>query len=105
MKHAAEFIRGVRVRNDAMQARFALSLHDRDPAGVEPDQVYRDLVQLHLPHPYTLIEGLHVPASLFYLQRANAASHYRYLWGEIITKDLFSQFGVGPARPDHRAKI
>jgi thimet oligopeptidase len=101
MRRASELTRGIVVRNDALQAAFSLSLHSGDPAGMDPDEIYRDLLSVHLPHPYTLVEGVHPVASLLYVGNQNAASRYRYLWGEVITKDLFSQFDrsnlLGPA--------
>jgi thimet oligopeptidase len=90
MRHAEEFARGARVRRDALHSRFALSLHDRDPAGVEPNEVYRDIANAHLPNPYS--EGVYAPAALMFLRNEGGTSRYRYLWGEVITKDLFSQF-------------
>jgi thimet oligopeptidase len=89
MRRAGEFSRGAAVRTDALYARFSLSLHDRDPAGVEPNGVYREIANAYLPNPYT--EGVYAPAGLRSL-RGGGASRYTYLWGEIITKDLFSRF-------------
>jgi thimet oligopeptidase len=89
MRRASEFSRGVAVRTDALHARFSLSLHDRNPAGVEPNEVYREIANAYLPNPYT--EGVYAPVSLRSLG-GRGASRYTYLWGEIITKDLFSQF-------------
>jgi thimet oligopeptidase len=90
MRRAGEFARGASVRNDALHAQFSLSLHDRDPAGVEANELYRDIASAHLPNPYA--EGVYAPAGLVYLRNQGNASRYRYLWGEVITKDLFSQF-------------
>jgi thimet oligopeptidase len=89
MRRAGETSRGAAVRTDALYARFSLSLHDRDPAGVEPNEVFREIANAHLPNPYT--DGVYAPAGLRSL-RGRGASRYTYLWGEVITKDLFSQF-------------
>jgi thimet oligopeptidase len=89
MRRAGEFSRGAAVRTDALYARFSLSLHDRDPAGVEPNEVYREIANAYLPNPYT--DSVYAPAGLRSL-RGRGASRYTYLWGETITKDLFSRF-------------
>jgi thimet oligopeptidase len=89
MRRAGEFSRGAAVRTDALYAHFSLSLHDRDPAGLEPNEVYREIANAHLPNSYT--DGVYAPASLRSLRGAGA-SRYAYLWGGVITKDLFSRF-------------
>lgn len=92
MRRAVEFTRGIRVRNEALRARFALSLHSGDPTGVEPGEVYRDLMNLHLPPPKAPAKDVPLFSSVLILERPEIAGYYGYLWGEVIRKDLFSQF-------------
>jgi thimet oligopeptidase len=91
MRRANGFGRGAQARSAGASARFSLSLHDRDPAGLKPNAMYRDIRNRYLPNPYP--DGVYEPAHDGQLSNANiSARRYRYLWGEVIVKDLFSQF-------------
>jgi Zn-dependent oligopeptidase len=90
LQRAGQFLRGAAVRSDVMDARFLLSLHDRNPESVEPNEIYRDVFTAYVPTPFHA--GRYFPASHQRLRNAGAATRYAYLWGEVIVKDLFSQF-------------
>jgi thimet oligopeptidase len=90
LNRAEEFPRGAPVRGDAVRARLSLSLHDRDSESVEPNEIYRDIFTAYVSTPFQ--EGRYFPASFLQLRNDGGASVYRYLWSEVIVKDLFSQF-------------
>jgi thimet oligopeptidase len=90
LQRTEQFLRGAGVRNEAVRARFALSLHDRNPDSLEPNELYRDIFTAYVPTPFH--DGRYFPASYQRLRNAGAATHYSYLWAEVIVKDLFSQF-------------
>ncbi|HUF80386.1 MAG TPA: M3 family metallopeptidase [Burkholderiales bacterium] len=85
-----QFPRGAVVRGEAVRAKLSLSLHDRDPDSVEPNEVYRDIFKAYVPAPFQ--EGRYFPAGFLQLRNAGGATVYRYLWAEVIVKDLFSHF-------------
>jgi thimet oligopeptidase len=90
LQRTEQFLRGAAVRGDAVRARLSLSLHDRDPDSVEPNEMYRDIFKAYLPTPFQ--EGRYFPAGFVQLRNAGGATLYRYLWAEVIVKDLLSQF-------------
>jgi thimet oligopeptidase len=90
LQRSDQFFRGGPTRGEVVRAKFSLSLHDRDPESVEPNELYRDIFKRYLPAPFQ--EGRYFPAGFVQLRQAGGANHYRYLWSEVIVKDLFSQF-------------
>jgi thimet oligopeptidase len=52
--------------------------------------MYRDIFKTYVPTPFH--EGRYFPAGFQQLRNAGGATLYRYLWAEVIVKDLFSQF-------------
>jgi thimet oligopeptidase len=91
MIRADELGRGYDVRQQMVIAKLSLSLHDRDPRGVDPVAIHRELTEKYLPTPW--MEGSHFPASFTHLANPNySAAYYTYMWSLVIAKDLFSHF-------------
>jgi thimet oligopeptidase len=90
LQRSEQFPRAAVVRGEVVRARLSLSLHDRDPESVEPNEIYRDISKASVPFPFQ--EGRYFPAGFQQLRNAGGATGYRYLWAEVIVKDLFSQF-------------
>ena len=91
MIRAGELGRGHAVRQQMVYAKLSLSLHDRDPGGVDPVAIHREITEKYLPTPW--MEGSHFPASFTHLANPNySAAYYTYIWSLVIAKDLFSHF-------------
>lgn len=80
------------VRNDMIAAKFALSIHDRDPRAVDFTATLKELNARYLPgRPF--VEGTHRETSFEHLANPGYASaYYTYLWLGVVVKDLFTQF-------------
>ena len=89
MNRANDFGKGLQVRRQMVYAGMSLGYYDRDPAGVDSDQLMRDLVQKYQPFPYT--EGVHFQCAFGHLDGYSAV-YYTYMWSLVIAKDFFSQF-------------
>lgn len=89
MIRANGFGRGLGVRRQMVYAGTSLACYDRDPAGVETDQILADLVKKYQPFPF--VEGTHFQCAFGHLDGYSAV-YYTYMWSLVIAKDLFSRF-------------
>lgn len=96
MRAADEYGKGIGVMQQMLYALLALTLYDRDPAGLDTTQVVRDLKAELLPFPHE--EGTHFEASFGHLNGYSAV-YYTYMWSLVIAKDLFSRFEDDPLDP------
>ncbi len=91
IREADSFGQGIFVFSQMELADLSLSLHDRDPASFD----IQDLVEA-LDEQYRLFgeaEGLHPYAAFGHLANPPyAASYYLYMWSLVIADDMFSRF-------------
>jgi thimet oligopeptidase len=91
LQRASELGRGLQARQQMALARLSLSLHDRDPEGVDPAALHRASYTRYSPIPYP--DGVNMPASFTHLANGNySSSYYTYMWSLVIAKDLFTAF-------------
>ncbi len=89
MNRANDFGKGLQVRRQMVYAGMSLGYYDRDPAGVDSDQLMKDLVTKTQPYPFP--EGTHFQCAFGHLDGYSAV-YYTYMWSLVIAKDLFAQF-------------
>jgi thimet oligopeptidase len=91
MRRASEFGQGIEVAQQMVLARVSLSLHDRDPATIDQDALWKQIQSRYVPIPF--IDGTARQASFPHIGQAGYASaYYTYMWSLVIGKDLFSRF-------------
>jgi thimet oligopeptidase len=89
MKKADDFGKGLWVRQQMFYAALSLELYKRDPQGLEPLAVVRELQSKYTPFPY--VEGTYFHLSFGHLD-GYSAIYYTYMWSLVIAKDLFTVF-------------
>jgi thimet oligopeptidase len=89
MKKAADFGKGLWVRQQMFYAALSLELYRRDPRGLDPLAVVRELQSKYTPFPY--VEGTYFHLSFGHLD-GYSAIYYTYMWSLVIAKDLFTMF-------------
>ena len=89
MNRANGFGRGLGVRRQMVYAGTSLACYDRDPKGVDTDQILSDLVRKYQPFPF--VDGTHFQCAFGHLDGYSAV-YYTYMWSRVIAKDLFSKF-------------
>jgi thimet oligopeptidase len=98
MKRADNFGKGLWVRQQMFYAALSLELYRRDPKGLDPLSVVRDLQGKYTPFPY--VEGTYFHLSFGHLD-GYSAIYYTYMWSLVIAKDLFTVFqDKGLLNPD-----
>jgi thimet oligopeptidase len=93
MRRANEFGQGLDVRSQMSFARVSLSLHDRDPKGLDATALYKEIHNRYLPFPH--VDGTY--RELIFTHLANpgyASAYYTYMWSLVIAKDLLTGFDV-----------
>ena len=72
-------------------ARVSLSYHDRDPASVDQNALWKEIQARTVDIPF--IDGTARQSSFPHIGQAGYASaYYTYMWSLVIGKDLFSKF-------------
>ncbi len=98
MKKADDFGKGLWVRQQMFYAALSLELYRRDPQGLDPTAVVRELQSQYTPFPY--VEGTYLHLSFGHLD-GYSAIYYTYMWSLVIAKDLFTVFqGQGLLNPE-----
>lgn len=96
MRRAEEYGKGIHVSVQMFYAALSLALHDRDPGGLDPQQLLVEMKRELLPFP-------HEPESRFLASFGHlngySAIYYTYMWSLVIAKDLFSRFEGGLMDP------
>jgi thimet oligopeptidase len=91
MRRASEFGQGLEVAQQMVLARASLSYHDRDPASVDQNAMWKEIQARYVDIPF--VEGTARQASFPHIGQAGYASaYYTYMWSLVIGKDLFSKF-------------
>ncbi|HEX4038989.1 MAG TPA: M3 family metallopeptidase [Acidobacteriaceae bacterium] len=89
MNRAGAFGRADWVRTQLLYTTCSLETHRLDPAGLDPDALFRSLYERFLP--YAWIEGNRMYASFTHLT-GYSSNYYTYLYDKVIALDFFSQF-------------
>jgi len=89
MKKADDFGKGLWVRQQMFYASLSLALYQREPKGLDPLAVVRELQGKYTPFPY--VEGTYFHLSFGHLD-GYSAIYYTYMWSLVIAKDLFTVF-------------
>jgi thimet oligopeptidase len=98
MKRADNFGKGLWVRQQMFYAALSLELYRRDPKGLDPLALVRELQGKYTPFPY--VEGTYFHLSFGHLD-GYSAIYYTYMWSLVIAKDLFTVFqGQGLLNPE-----
>jgi thimet oligopeptidase len=91
MRRASEFGQGLEVAQQMVLARVSLSYHDRDPASVDQNALWKEIQARYVDLPF--VDGTARQASFPHIGQAGYASaYYTYMWSLVIGKDLFSKF-------------
>jgi thimet oligopeptidase len=92
MRRQENIGKALNVRTQMINAKFALSLHDRDPHALDFTAMLKELNARYLPgRPF--VEGTHRETSFEHLANPGYASaYYTYMWLLVVVKDLFTQF-------------
>ena len=89
MKLAGAFGRADWVRTQLYYTTLSLNLHDQDPAGIDPDEMTRELYASF--QPWTWLEGSKMYASFGHLT-GYSSNYYTYMFDKVIALDFFGQF-------------
>jgi thimet oligopeptidase len=105
MRAAAEFGKGLQVRQQMFYAALSLAFHDRDPGGLDTTALTAELQGRYTPFQY--VPGTYFQESFGHLE-GYSAIYYTYMWSLVIAKDLLTGFSEGllaegPARRYRRA--
>jgi thimet oligopeptidase len=91
MRRASEFGQGLEAVQQMVLARVSLSYHDRDPAGIDQNALWKEIQARYVDIPF--VDGTARQASFPHIGQAGYASaYYTYMWSLVIGKDLFSKF-------------
>jgi thimet oligopeptidase len=89
MRRADEFGKGLWVCQQMFYAALSLELYRREPKGLDPVSVVRELQGRYTPFPY--VEGTYFHLAFGHLD-GYSAIYYTYMWSLVIAKDLFTVF-------------
>ena len=89
LKRASSFGRADGVRTQLYYTTLSLDLHDREPAGLDPDVLTRALYSEF--QPWTWLEGNKMYASFGHLT-GYSSNYYTYMFDKVIALDFFCQF-------------
>jgi thimet oligopeptidase len=89
MKKAGSFGRADWVRSQLFYTTLSLDLHDQEPAGMDLDQITRQLFESL--QPWTWLEGNRLYASFGHLT-GYSSNYYTYAFDKVIALDFFAQF-------------
>ena len=90
LRAAEEYGKGMNVMGQMLYALFALTLYDRDPAGVDPGELLGDL-QKELTY-FEKVPGTAMQCAFGHLH-GYSSNYYTYMWSLVISKDFASVFG------------
>ncbi len=89
MRRADDFGKGLWVRQQMFYASLSLELYRREPHGLNPTEVVKELQGKYTPFPY--VEGTYFHLAFGHLD-GYSAIYYTYMWSLVIAKDLFTVF-------------
>jgi thimet oligopeptidase len=89
MKKAGSFGRADWVRSQLFYTTLSLDLHDQNPAGLDLDQITRQLFESL--QPWAWLEGNRLYSSFGHLT-GYSSNYYTYAFDKVIALDFFAQF-------------
>jgi thimet oligopeptidase len=89
MNRASAFGRADGVRTQLFYTSYALDVHNRPPAGLDPDALMEEDYKRFMP--YEWIDGNRMYASFTHLT-GYSSNYYTYMFDKVIALDFFSQF-------------
>lgn len=89
LKRASSFGRADWMRSQLYYTTLSLDLHDQDPAGIDLDNITRQLYESF--QPWRWLEGNRMYASFGHLT-GYSSNYYTYAFDKVIALDFFGQF-------------
>jgi thimet oligopeptidase len=86
---ADEFGRALNVRMQMFYAAVSLNFYNRDPQGLDTNQLVAQLQERYTPFKY--VADTHMQAAFDHLNGYSAV-YYTYMWSLVIAKDMFTEF-------------
>jgi thimet oligopeptidase len=86
---ADKFGRALDVRTQMFYAAISLDFYNRDPQGLDTDQLVSQLQARYTP--FQFVEGTHMQTAFGHLN-GYSAIYYTYMWSLVIAKDMFTEF-------------
>ncbi|MGH9544676.1 MAG: M3 family metallopeptidase [Terriglobales bacterium] len=99
---ADDFGRALNVRTQMFYAAISLDFYNRDPKGLDQDQLVAQLQTRYTP--FKFVAGTHMQTAFDHLNGYSAV-YYTYMWSLVIAKDMFTEFKKdGLLNPEVAAK-
>lgn len=92
MRAARNFGLALWSRGQMGYAAISLNLYSRDPEGLDTDELVRGIMDKY--YPLTLLDDTHMQCNFGHLY-GYSATYYTYMWSQVISSDLFSEFEKG----------
>jgi thimet oligopeptidase len=92
MRAARNFGLALWSRGQMGYASISLNLYNRDPQGLDTDDLVRGIMDKY--YPLTLLDDTHMQCNFGHLY-GYSATYYTYMWSQVIASDLFSEFEKG----------
>lgn len=89
LKGAEAFGRGSRWLRQVALAAISLEYYDRDPTGLDPSAMFREVYDRYFPPP---LENEYHPESAWGHLTGYSAFYYTYIWSLVIARDLLKPF-------------
>ncbi len=86
---ADDFGRALNVRTQMFYAAISLDFYNRNPKGLDQDQLVSQLQTRYTPFKY--VDGTHMQTAFDHLNGYSAV-YYTYMWSLVIAKDMFTEF-------------
>ena len=99
---ADDFGRALGVRGQMFYAAISLDFYNRNPKGLDQDQLVAELQSRYTP--FKFVAGTHMQTAFDHLNGYSAV-YYTYMWSLVIAKDMFTEFKKdGLLNPEVAAK-
>ncbi|HUS18559.1 MAG TPA: M3 family metallopeptidase [Terriglobales bacterium] len=89
LRRSNEVGKGLGVRRQMSLAALSLGLYNRDPKGLDTDEMVRNVTAQYTPFHY--VEGTHFQTAFGHLD-GYSAIYYTYMWSLVIARDLLTEF-------------
>jgi thimet oligopeptidase len=89
LRRSAEVGKGLGVRRQMQLAALSLGLYDRDPKGLDTDEMVKTMTAKYTPFQY--VDGTHFQTAFGHLD-GYSAIYYTYMWSLVIARDLLTEF-------------